>query len=127
MAKWVMYNPSPTGKNVGDCAVRAVAKALGVDWETAYILIAEKGFLLGDMPSSDSVWGEVLKQHGFKRYVVPNKCPSCYTVSDFADDHPTGTFVLGTGQHAVAVIDGIAWDSWDSTNEIPLYFWYRVE
>ena len=55
MNVWVWYNPSPTGRNVGDCAVRAVAKALGTDWETAYAMIAEAGFLMGDMPSSNSV------------------------------------------------------------------------
>ena len=33
MSKWILYNPSPTGRNVGDCAVRAIAKALGTDWE----------------------------------------------------------------------------------------------
>lgn len=31
------YNPNPAGRRVGDCAVRAVAKALDTDWETAYI------------------------------------------------------------------------------------------
>ena len=34
MNRWVWYNPSPTGRNVGDCAVRAIAKALDIDWET---------------------------------------------------------------------------------------------
>ena len=33
---WVEYNPNPSGRRVGDCAVRAVAKALNVDWETAW-------------------------------------------------------------------------------------------
>lgn len=41
MAKlmWVKYNPNPTGRSVGDCAVRAVAKALNIGWEKAYVLI----------------------------------------------------------------------------------------
>ena len=51
MNVWVWYNPSPTGRNVGDCAVRAVAKALGVDWETAYTMIAENGYALNDIHS----------------------------------------------------------------------------
>ena len=28
---WVKYNPNPAGRHVGDCAVRAVAKALDLD------------------------------------------------------------------------------------------------
>lgn len=47
------YNPNPVSRRVGDCAVRAVAKALDTDWETAYTLLVTNGFLMGDMPSSD--------------------------------------------------------------------------
>ena len=57
MSVWKEFNPSPTGRNVGDCAVRAVAQALDTTWETAYALIALNGFQMGDMPSSNSVWG----------------------------------------------------------------------
>ena len=49
MTTWVYYNPSPAGRNVGDCAVRAVAKALDTDWETAYALIASAGFAIHDV------------------------------------------------------------------------------
>lgn len=125
MAQWQYYNPSPTGRNVGDCAVRAVAKALDVDWETAYAKIAQNGYLMGDMPSSNSVWGAVLREHGFSRYAIPNECPDCYTVEDFADENPHGLYVVGTGQHVVTVIDGTLYDSWDSRNEIPQYYWHK--
>ena len=123
MNHWRNYNPNPTGRAVGDCAVRAIAKALGTDWETAYALIAENGFQMGDMPSSNSVWGSVLRQHGFTRSAIPNTCPDCYTLDRFADEHPTGTFVVGTGNHVATVQDGIIYDAWDSSNEIPIYFW----
>ena len=72
MSRWRKYNPNPAGRAVGDCAVRAVAAALGVDWETAFAMIAENAFLMADMPSSNSVWGAVLRQHGFRRYAIPN-------------------------------------------------------
>lgn len=125
MGVWQMYNPSPTGRNVGDCSVRAVAKALDTDWETAYALISSAGYLMGDMPSSNSVWGAVLRQHGFTRHIVPNSCPNCYSIGEFADDHPKGIFVVGTGNHVATVVDGVIFDSWDSRNEIPLYYWSR--
>lgn len=72
---FVLYNPNPTGRNVGDCAIRAVAKALKTDWETAYVMIAENGYAMGDVPSADSVWGSVLRQNGFYRKSIPNSCP----------------------------------------------------
>lgn len=125
MATWQLYNANPAGRNVGDCAVRALSIALDVDWETAYALISLNGYLMGDMPSSNSVWGAVLRQHGFYRYAIPNECPDCYTIGDFADDHPRGVFVVGTGNHVVTIKDGIVLDSWDSRKEIPQYFWTK--
>lgn len=122
---YIRYNPNPTGRNVGDCAVRAVSKALGIDWETAYLNIARNGFMMGDMPSSDSVWGAVLRQNGFYRKTVPNSCPDCYTADDFCRDNPEGIFVLGFGGHVATVVDGDLYDSWNSSNEIPVYVWYQ--
>lgn len=121
---YIQYNPNPMQRNVGDCSVRAVAKALGVDWETAYISIMVNGYAMGDMPSSDAVFGSVLRQNGFKRAIVPNSCPDCYTIADFCKENPEGKYVLGTGGHVVAVVDGNYYDSWDSGQEIPLYVWY---
>lgn len=124
---WIRYNPNPVGRKVGDCAVRAIAKALKTDWETAYSMIAAAGYNMGDMPSSDSVWGAVLRQNGFYRAIVPNTCPECYTAEDFAEDHPHGTYVLAFGGHVATIKDGDIYDSWDSSNEVPQYFWYRKE
>lgn len=118
------YNPNPTGRNVGDCAVRAVSAALGMDWEEAYDIISDAARNMGDMPSSNSVWGAVLRMNGFYRRSIPNTCPDCYTAADFARDHPRGVFVLGFGTHVCTVIDGNIYDSWDSSSEIPQYFWY---
>lgn len=124
---WVKYNPNPTGRMVGDCAIRAVSAALGVDWETAYTMVSDAGYAMGDMPSSDSVWGAVLRQNGFYRKAIPNTCPDCYTVKDFARDHKNGVYVLGFGGHVATLIDGDLFDSWDSSEEIPVYVWYRKE
>lgn len=121
---WIKTNNNPAGRYVGDCAVRAVSVALGIDWEEAYELIADAGYRMGDMPSSDSVWGAVLRQHGFYREAIPNTCPDCYTVKDFVKDFPHGVYVLGFGGHVATVIDGDLYDSWDSSNEVPVYFWY---
>ncbi len=120
---WIEYNPNPVGAKNGDCAVRAVAKALGVDWEMAYVLIASNGFVMGDVMSSNNVWGSVLRQHDFQRYNIPNTCPDCYTIEDFCNDHPYGLYVLGTGTHVVTIEDGNYYDSWDSGNEVPVYYW----
>lgn len=120
---WIEYNPNPTGRNVGDCAVRAVAKALGISWEEAYAKITANGYAMGDMPSSNSVWGAVLRQNGFYRHAIPNTCPDCYTAEDFIRDHPDGVYVLGFGNHVATVINGWLFDSWNSLQEVPQYYW----
>ena len=124
---YIEFNPNPSGRRVGDCAVRAVSKALGLDWETAYAMIASAGYLMGDMPSSDSVWGAVLRKNGFYKQTIQDNCPDCYTAEDFCQDNPRGTFVLGFGGHVATVVDGDIYDSWDSSNEIPVYVWFRKE
>lgn len=124
---WIDWNPNPTGRRVADCAVRAVARALGTDWETAYSLIAAAGYAMGDMPSGDSVWGAVLRQNGFYREAVPNTCPDCYTVAEFAREHPRGIYVLALGGHVVTVENGDWYDTWDSGGQVPMYYWYRKD
>ena len=57
---FVQYNPNPTGRFVADCAVRAISKALDIDWETAYAKLAMNGYAMGDMPNANSVWGALL-------------------------------------------------------------------
>ena len=99
MSRWRIYNPNPVSRNVGDCAVRAVAAALDTDWETAFALITKNAYEMADMPSSNAVWGSVLRQNGFKRSVIPNNCPDCYTAEQFAKDRPEGVYVLGFGNH----------------------------
>lgn len=122
---WIEFNNNPTGRRVGDCAVRAVSVALDTDWETAYCMIAANGYTMGDVISSNSVWGSVLRQHGFYRKAIPDTCPDCYTAEDFCQDHPDGVFVLGFGGHVATVRDGKIYDSWDSSQEIPQYYWYK--
>lgn len=124
---YIQYNPNPTGRMVGDCAIRAVSKALKIDWETAYIAIVMNGFSMGDMPSSDSVWGATLRQNGFYRKAIPNTCPDCYTAEEFTKDHTRGTYVLGFGGHVATIVDGDLYDSWDSSQEIPQFYWYEQE
>ena len=103
---WKEFNNNPTGRNVGDCAVRAIAVALNVDWEKAYSMIAANGFTMGDMPSSNGVWGSVLRQKGFSRKSIPDTF-----------------YVLGFGSHVATVRNGTLYDSWDSSHEIPQYYW----
>ena len=121
---WVHYDPNPVRSDgVGDCSVRAISKALDISWEDAYAKLALNGFLMGDVISSDIVWGSVLRQHGFSRHIIPNTCPDCYTMDDFCADHPSGTYVIKSEGHVATVVGGDLYDSWDSRGKVPIYYW----
>lgn len=122
---WVEFNNNPHNKRVGDCAVRAISKAVGKDWEESYIGLCSEGFASNDMPNANYVWGNYLRKYGFVEKPVTCICPNCTTVSRFAEEHPEGRYVLALQNHVVAVEDGDYYDSWDSGNEIVLYYYEK--
>lgn len=123
---YVYHNENPAKKAVGDCAVRAVSKALGQTWEQTYAGLCLEGFIRGDLPNADSVWGPYLYARGFRRRLIPDGGLGAYTVADFSADHPEGTFILSMpGRHVLCVRDGQWYDSWDSGGECPTYYWEK--
>lgn len=122
---WQMYNPNPYGRKVKDCTVRAVSAALNLSWDEAYRMICNHGFEFKDMPSSDSVWGNVFKIRDFERVAIPSSYPGDYTAEDFCLDNRKGLFVLGFGNHVATVKNGVILDAWDSSSESPQYFWAK--
>lgn len=122
---FIISNPNPHGSYVGDCVIRAISIIEDKPWDEIYLGLAIQGFIMGDMPSSNRVWNEYLKSRGYKRYIVSNDCPECYTIKDFCGEHFKGKYILGTGSHAVAVIDGNWIDTWNSADEQPIYYWTK--
>lgn len=122
---YIYFNPNPEGRFVGDCVIRAMSMALNQSWEKTYLDICQKGLSMHDMPSANRVWGAYLKDCGFTKHVIPDNCPDCYSVREFAYEHPSGTYILGTGTHVVAVLNGNYYDSWDSGDEVPIYYFKR--
>lgn len=123
---FIYYQPNPAHRMTGDCAIRAVAKALNTDWDTAYMWLTAYGFRIKDWGNHNAVLHALLRAHGFTRHIIPDTCPDCYTVRDFAADNPFGVYVLCTGSHVVTVEEGAYYDSWDSGDEVPAYYW-RLE
>ena len=122
---YIMHNTNPSGKKVGDAVVRAIGKALGKDWEEAYISLVTEGLKYHDMPSSNYVWGMLLHRHGFTQHMVNDVCPFCVTVSEFAKNHPEGIYVLSTQNHVVTLSNGNYYDTSDSGDEIVNYYWSK--
>ena len=122
---WKYYNPNPIRSDAGDCTVRALTIATNQSWNDAYWDLCSFGASQGDMPSANIIWGLYLEDKGFEVFRISNTCPLCYTIRDFCRDNPKGLFILGTGSHVVAVIDGDYYDTWDSGSKMPIYCFKR--
>lgn len=122
---FVYYNPNPKRKQVIDCTVRAICKLEHLTWHEAFMDVVAECLVECDMPSSDSMWGRYLAKLGYTKHMLPNTCPDCYTVSEFAEEHPYGEYLLKTSGHVVAVSHGNYYDTWDSGNEVPIYYWRK--
>lgn len=122
---YIHANPNPNGAYVEDCVIRAIAIATNRSWDETAIYLFLQAFIMKNMPSVNKVWGALLTSIGFRQYALPNTCPNCYTIRDFCIDNPDGVFILATGSHVVAVIDGDYYDAWDSGDELPTSVWRR--
>lgn len=122
---WKYFNPNPVAAREEDCAIRAVCAALGISWDRAFDMIADNAKQMGAMMHNNAAWGSVLRQHGFTKRIIPNSCPNCYTAADFCHDHPRGVYVLGFDRHTATVRDGVLMDTFDSLDEIPIFYWTR--
>ena len=123
---WKYHNENPINNRVGDCVVRALSTALNQEWEKTYAELCIQGLMFCDLPSSNAVWGAYLAHKDYKRFAIPNDC-NCYTVEDFCKDHPRGTYFLGTGTHCICAKDGCFFDSWNSSQECPIYYFTKEE
>lgn len=120
---WIRCNPNPKGKEVPDCVVRAIAIALDMKWYDVYDDLCSIGRDECNMPSADSVWGKYLYLQGFEPFLLSSACSRCITIAEFCRYYPLGVYIIGTGSHAVAVIDGNYYDNWNSGMETPTFFW----
>lgn len=119
------FQPNLGGINTIDCPVRAICAVTGFKWETVHEMLCDLSRRMYDMPNSDRVWWELLRRLNFAQVRLLDRCPDCYTVADFAADHPKGQYILGPFEHAVAVVDGDWLDSWDSGDTVPMYYFRR--
>lgn len=122
---FIKYNANPIGRRTTDCVIRAISVLTNRTWDETYIDIFNWGFMLKDMPSVNNLWGSYLRTNGFKQIRLPDTCPDCYTIRQFCYDNPLGRYLLATGTHVVAVIDGDYYDTWDSGDEIPISYWKK--
>ena len=113
--EYVFSNPHPDGKLVSDCVKRAICLASGMDYkETCRLLkrnkreIAEKDFY------TKKCCDEYVKRFGWKKLSFPaEKGKSRMNGQRFAEQHPTGVYILNMAKHWSCCKDGVIYDTWD--------------
>ena len=120
MNVFIQYNANPCGVNTGDCVIRAISIVTGMHPKKVYAGLCLFGYPCTIWGNVNSIWTEFLQSYGYTKHNIRGQ-----TVAEFAADHPHGRYILGTGTHAVAVVDGNWIDSWNSGAEKPIYYFVK--
>lgn len=109
--KFKKYNCNPKGANTKDCAIRAIATALGQSWEDTMIGLAQMSCTTGFMPNSTITTDKYIKEMGWERTDVRNRTLNSMR---FRGTHIVRLYKKGksTG-HMTYVKDGVLIDTWN--------------
>lgn len=128
--RFVYYQPNKMDKKdrYGDCTIRALSKALDMNWIDTYmktvpICIKYQTPNIFNLPHK--LEAEAMNDLGFTYHGVSvKKGMTRPTVYSFAKDHPDGVYILNVANHEVACVDGEYYDTWDCGGK-SLYGWYE--
>lgn len=124
--KYYQPNKKDIKDDYGDCVIRALTKALSKDWLSVFDALIPIAREFRCMPNSKPCYEKYLLDNGFTYHGISNKKGSKRpTVSGFAKNHKSGTYVLRVAQHIVTVVDGIYYDTWDSGEKSLYGYWYK--
>ena len=120
---WVEENLNPDGKKIGDCGVRAIAKATCKAYEDIEEELIE---LLREIKFRNyaNIYTEYNNRRSVNKMSFPAK-KGCKRMDaeTFARTHPTGRYVLNLAHHMVACVDGKIYDIWDCSKKCVYSAW----
>ena len=129
--RFVYFQPNDKDikDTVGDCQIRALAKALDKSWLEVFDIITPicREQQVMDIFSCDlNKTKEAMAKLGFQYTGITNKKGTKRpTVDEFAKSHKQGRYICTVAHHAVAVVDGKYYDTWDSGYK-SLYGYYEL-
>lgn len=121
---FIQFNDNPCGRTTGDCVIRAISVAENIPWRKVYLELCVQGYETCAFGDDNKTWESYLESIDYRRFDLPDN--KNYKLKDFAASHPDGIFIVGTGAHATAVINGDIIDAWDCSDEIPLYYFTKM-
>lgn len=122
----IYFNPNPLKKEIGDCVVRALCKAEGLEWDIVFEELFEYGKEFKEMPNADVCWKQFLLNRGYIQHKVSNKKGSKRpTVEGFSKANTESTYVMRVANHVVTIQDGYYYDLWDSGQRSVYGYWEK--
>jgi hypothetical protein len=140
------FNANPKGRITGDCRIRAIATATGVDYNKVVMALAIIQIETGYDQCADTGINILMERLGWKKMPQPRKKNGKkYTGAEFCrvqqkwlqDEANHGNewddgivispriFCNIGGHHEVAIVDGKVWDIWDSTGGCIGNYWIK--
>lgn len=112
----------------GDCAPRAMAIALQLDYKQCYNELAEAHRArTGKKTARNGIYkddfGAVLKRHGWVWHPAPKLVGRKARYSDL----PQGRVIARMARHFTAVIDGVVHDVWDCREKMVYGYWMETD
>lgn len=112
--------------DAGDCAVRAMAIALGIPYEVAYERLSIANWeSVGKRSARNGIYkadfDRVIKDWGWQWFPAPVFDGRKARCSDMV-----GTVIAQQARHYVAVINGVPHDKWDCNHKMVYGYWKEV-
>lgn len=124
--KWFCFeNLNPKNRITGDCAVRALTKALGVEYEKALGMLVGMSLKSGYSVADKKNIEKVLDAKGITKQKQPrHKDNTKFTGKEFCEKFNKGTYICSIGGHHVTVVvDGKIYDIWDCSDKTIGNYW----
>lgn len=116
---FVYYNRNPNNEIIGDCVIRAISTALGIDYyKVLNMLYKNSNYFNCDMLVKDC-YKKIFDDYGLIEYTPKIE----KTIKEVAEDFFDKKLVVRVPGHLVACLYGDIYDIWDCSNEIVDTFW----
>ncbi len=131
------YNANPKNRITGDCRIRAISTATGVEYNKVVLALALIQMETGYDQCTNQGIDILMDALGWKKQKQPRKPNGKkYTGKEFCKvlqkGVPENGIVISPrifcnigGNHEVAVVDGKVWDTWDSTEGCIGNYWTK--
>tara|TARA_R100000995_G_scaffold84816_1_gene65004 strand:- start:1551 stop:1961 length:411 start_codon:yes stop_codon:yes gene_type:complete len=112
---------------ISDCVIRAFSIALDQDYKVTMKDLFNLGLEMGDLPNSKVVWRKYAEQKGFVRHSTPkDKMGRKISIRNWSADAPSGSVLVLTREHLVAVVDNVQRDTWLDERTVSSYYTKEV-